>query len=146
MKKGDLKWWKKKYWKEFSIYIRRRDKGICFTCDKVLPDYYDRYGNLLKGWKSGQAGHFITAKSCGLALYFHEQNVHCQCYYCNINLSGNWVEYERKIIEVYGKKVCEELKWLKWNSKVKYTTSDYEDMFEKLKDKTKGLDKKRGVA
>lgn len=140
MKRNTITYWKKKYWKLFSVYIRRRDKGVCFTCDKSLPDYYDRKGKLLPGWKSGQAGHFITAKSCGLALYFHEQNVHCQCHYCNINLSGNWVEYERKIIEVYGQEMCDELKELKWKGDVIYTVSDYEEMFEDLHDKLVGLD------
>lgn len=140
MIKKTLSWYKKKYWNEFSVYIRRRDSGICFTCQKKLPDYYDRYGNLLAGWKSGEAGHFITAKSCGLALYFHEQNVHCQCHYCNVNLSGNWVEYERRIIEVYGQDVCEELKQLKWTGKVKYTIDDYQRMREELKKKILGLD------
>lgn len=140
MKTHTLPWWKKEYWKCFSIYIRRRDKGVCFTCDKTLPDYYDRHGNLLDGWKSGQAGHFITAASCGLALYFHEQNVHCQCYRCNVNLSGNWLEYERKIIEIYGKEKCEELKQLKWTGKVKYTWEDYSNMIEEIKDRLVGLD------
>lgn len=139
-KKKSLTKLKKEYWKLFSIWIRRRDKGICFSCGKVLPDYYDRYGNLLPGWKSGQAGHFITAKNCGLALYFHEQNVHCQCHYCNINLSGNWLEYEKAIIKKYGQEVCDELKSLKWTGSVKYSVSDYEEMIEDIKDRLSGLD------
>ena len=135
-----LSWWKKEYWELFSIYIRRRDRGVCFTCNKVIPDYYNRKGDLLPGWKAGEAGHFITAKSCGLALYFHEQNVHCQCHYCNINLSGNWLEYERNIIKVYGQEVCDELKQLKWTGNVKYSISDYQEMIEKYQDALVGLD------
>lgn len=122
---------KKELWHIFSVYIRMRDKGVCFTCGKVIPDYYDRFGNLKPGWKSAQAGHFITAKNCGLYLYFHEKNVHCQCYHCNINLSGNWLEYERKIIEKYGQKICDELKESKWTKSVKYSIGDYADMTEK---------------
>jgi len=133
IKKWNLTKWKKETWKEFSRYVRQRDRGICFTCSKVLPDYYDRHGNLLPGWKSGQAGHWITAANCGPELYFHEQNVHCQCHYCNINLSGNWLEYEKKMILTYGKEISEKLKQIKWTSKIKYKIPDYEIMHEKYK-------------
>jgi DNA-directed RNA polymerase subunit N (RpoN/RPB10) len=131
MLKWDLKKAKKECWSVFSRYVRLRDQGVCFTCEKKIPDYYNRQGKLIEGWKSGQAGHWITAASCGLALYFHEKNVHCQCYHCNINLSGNWLEYERKIRSVYGDNVCEELKALKWTGSVKYTVQDYVGMIVK---------------
>ena len=121
---------KKEFWRVFSVYIRMRDRGVCFSCGKEIKDYYDKMGNVKPGWKAAQAGHFITAKSCGLALYFHEQNVHCQCYQCNINLSGNWVEYEKRIIEVYGREICDELKRLKWEGNVKYKVFDYVDKIE----------------
>lgn len=137
MLKWDLKKAKKEFWAIFSRYVRIRDKGVCFTCNKQIPDYYDKKGRLIKGWKAGQAGHWITAKSCGLALYFHEQNVHCQCYHCNINLSGNWLEYERQIIERYGKAVCEELKALKWSGTTKYCVADYVEMIERYSEKIK---------
>lgn len=125
---------KKDLWTVFSQYIRLRDKGVCFTCGKKIPDYYDRNGNLRPGWKAGQAGHFITAKTCGLALYFDEFNVHCQCYHCNINLSGNWVEYEKAIIRKYGKEKCEELKRMKDESPVKWKPEYFKDniMYYKL--------------
>lgn len=117
-----------------------RDTGVCFTCGKKLPDYYDRYGNLLPGWKSGQAGHFITAANCGPELYFHEQNVHCQCHHCNVNLSGNWLEYERRIIATYGQDTLEHLKSLKYTSKVRYKVHDYVDMIEKYQEKINELE------
>ena len=132
--------WKKEFWRVFSIFIRMRDKGVCVTCQKKLPDYYDRYGNLLPGWKSGQAGHFITAKNCGLALYFHEKNVHCQCHHCNINLSGNWLEYEKAIIRKYGQEVCDDLKDLKWSGDVKYSKQDYEDLIAEYEDNIAGIE------
>jgi DNA-directed RNA polymerase subunit N (RpoN/RPB10) len=125
MLKWNLKKAKKECWAVFSKYVRLRDGGVCFTCGKKIPDYYDRHGNLVPGWKAGQAGHWITAKNCGLALYFHEKNVHCQCYHCNINLSGNWLEYERKIKAVYGQPVCDQLKEMKWTADVKYSVGDY---------------------
>ncbi len=144
MEKWNLSKLKKEFWRIFSIYVRMKGTGVCFSCGKIIPDYYDRYGNLLPGWKAAHAGHFITAKSCGLALYFHEQNVHSQCYHCNINLSGNWVEYERKIIEVYGQDVCDKLKELKWSGDVKYSKVDYMDKIEEYADKIIGLSMTEG--
>lgn len=127
---------KKDLWEPFSKFIRIRDQGVCITCGKVIPDYYDRHGNLLPGWKSAHAGHFITAKNCGIKLYFHEQNVHAQCYHCNINLSGNWVEYEKAIIKKYGKEKCEELKQMKYENN-KWTRADYEEKINYYKTKLK---------
>ncbi len=140
MKEKTLPKLKKALWKIFSIFIRMRDKGVCFSCGKVISDYYDRHGNLLPGWKAGQAGHFITAKNCGLALYFHEQNVHCQCHRCNINLSGNWVEYERNIIKVYGQEVCDDLKELQWKGNTKFSKEDYKEKIEHYNDAVAGLE------
>lgn len=128
---------KKELWSVFSIFIRQRDKGVCFTCGKVLPNFYDRHGNLLDGWKSAHAGHFVTAKTCPPPLYFDERNVNCQCYHCNINLSGNWVEYEKAIIRKYGEKVCQTLKQMKYVN-AKWSRSDYEEKIEYYKQKNKG--------
>lgn len=89
---------KKDLWKVFSKFIRTRDKNICFTCDRYAEG-------------SGMhAGHFITGATCPPELYFDELNIHAQCYHCNINLSGNWVEYDRRMIKKYGKKVVDKLK------------------------------------
>lgn len=84
---------KKDLWKVFSLYIRRRDKGICFICGKKCEG---------KGY---HASHFIPKSVGGLALYFHEDNVHGCCYNCNINLGGNLYLYGQKL----GQKKCDEL-------------------------------------
>jgi hypothetical protein len=89
---------KKKLWKLFSKYIRERDKYTCFTCGKIADG-------------SGMhAGHFITGATCPTELYFSETNVHAQCYHCNINLSGNWVIYEQKMLTKYGLETIDTLK------------------------------------
>ena len=59
-------------------------------------------------------------------------------------MGGARVEYERKIIAVYGQEVCDELKQLKWTGKVKYTEDDYQTMIDELKDKLVGLDLRDG--
>jgi hypothetical protein len=96
---------KKTLWKVFSIFIRQRDKGECFTCP-AKP-----------GWKYGDAGHFIPKSVGGLALYFHEDNVHFQCKRCNMPpLCGNQYVYGKKL----GEEKVAELEALK-----NITTKDY---------------------
>lgn len=82
---------KKKLWKLVSEYVRRRDKGICFTCGRR------------KEWKWQQCGHYRTGATCKAYLFFDERNLNCQCFRCNINLSGNWREYQRRMHLKYGK-------------------------------------------
>lgn len=84
----------KKLWKLFSLYIRERDNYVCFTCDK-------------KTWPA-QAGHYRTGATCKKYLFYDERNVHCQCYHCNINLSGNWYEYQRRMHLKYGVEIDHE--------------------------------------
>ena len=84
---------KRKLWKEFSKYIRERDKGICFTCGRKCEG---------SGY---HAGHFIPKSVGGIALYFNEDNVHGQCYNCNINLGGNQYEYGQRL----GKEMVDKL-------------------------------------
>lgn len=101
---------KKKLWTVFSLYIRKRDKNICFICGK-------------KAEGSGyHAGHFISKAIGGLDLYFHEDNVHGCCYNCNINLGGNLYLYGKKL----GDEKCDELYKLK-NNITKWTEQDYLD-------------------
>lgn len=87
-KKGGKVKLHKTLWGLFSKFIRQRDNYTCFTCGaKQFPS---------------QAGHYRTGATCGKYLYYDERNVHCQCYHCNINLSGNWYAYQRKMHEIYG--------------------------------------------
>jgi len=119
---------KKKLWKLFSEYIRRRDKGICFTC------------HLTKHYKQMQAGHFISKAVGGIGLYFHEKNVHCQCYRCNINLGGNGAVYAKRIIEIYGVGTFEKLFYIKNQCLCKWTPEIYESKIKYYKAKLKEMD------
>lgn len=108
MKKQKLSSLKKKLWKVFSEYIRNRDKWTCYTCGR-------------KATGSGlHAGHFIPKSVGGLTLYFHEDNVHAQCYNCNINLSGNQYEYGQRL----GEEKVKELYALKHKA-IQWTVNDY---------------------
>ena len=97
MKKKTPAQLKKELWKIFSKYIRQRDKGICFICERKCEG---------SGY---HAGHFIPKSVGGLALYFHEDNVHGCCYNCNINLGGNLYLYGKRL----GEEKCQELYELK---------------------------------
>lgn len=108
---------KKDLWKHFALYIRTRDKGICFTCGRQAEG---------SGY---HAGHFIPKSVGGLALYFHEENVRGQCYNCNINLGGNQYEYGQRL----GKKKVNELIKLKMLT-TKWTTQDYLDKINYYKE------------
>lgn len=124
---------KKKFWTLFSIYIRMRDGlettgstewALCITCDK-------RYH-----FKLLQAGHFVAGRHS--SNLFSERGTHAQCFNCNINLKGNTLEYRRKIIELYGKGVDEELEEISRQT-YKYTIPEIEDMMETYKLKIKEL-------
>ncbi len=80
---------KEKAWKAFSLYIRTRDKFTCYTCGKNL-----------KGSRTLHAGHFISRTHA--SVLFDEINVHAQCMYCNMFLSGNTGIYADNLIRDYG--------------------------------------------
>ena len=86
---------KKALWKEFTLYIKYQyadgNYCRCFTCDAVMEI----------GTSNCQGGHFINKKACPVH-YFNEDNVRPQCYRCNINLSGNTVEFRIRLIEEIG--------------------------------------------
>jgi hypothetical protein len=89
-----LKSLRKKAWDLQSEYIRRSEKGICFTCGKK------RY------WKQQQAGHYIH-KDC---LDFDPINIHCQCVRCNCWWNGNLGIYSERLIAEYGEEAIAELR------------------------------------
>jgi len=93
---------KKRLWSLVSKYIRTKasdDFGYvtCVTC------------GVKRFWNDGiDAGHFIP-KSRGDAIYFVEENIHCQCKRCNLMEGGNFEHYYPFMIATYGKEKVEEL-------------------------------------
>lgn len=53
--------------KWFSIFIRKRDNGVCYTC-----------GNK-RDWKEQNCGHYVLRQYYDTR--WNEQNCHCQCVY-----------------------------------------------------------------
>ena len=127
---------KKDVWVVFSRYIRMRDCllttgctswGLCITCSK-------RYH-----FKLLQAGHFISGRHN--SNLFSEKGTHAQCYNCNLNLKGNTLIYRRKIIELYGKGVDEDLEEIDKQIK-KFTIPDLKELEASLLEKLKILEGK----
>ena len=131
---------KKSLWDTyFSPYIRMRDGlettgstewALCFTCGK-------RYH-----FKLIQAGHFIAGRHA--SNLFSERGVHAQCYNCNINLSGNTLEYRRKLIEKYGEGVDLELEEIDRQVR-KFSIPELEEMKEVYKQKIAELKEQNKV-
>jgi hypothetical protein len=117
---------KKKLWKVFSEYIRKRDKGVCYTCGRYATG---------SGY---HAGHFISKSICPVSLYFSEENTHGQCFRCNIHLSGNWPNYLDRMITEYGQERVDELLAQRHQTE-KWTPADYEEKIEYYKQKLKEL-------
>lgn len=105
-----------KAWKLCSEYIRRRDKGICFTCGNKKP------------WKMQQAGHFIHGKTT--PIYFNEYNISSQCVRCNKWLHGNLGIYGVKLIKKYGQKKVDEL-MAKKDTLHYYTIKELKEIIDK---------------
>ena len=107
---------KDKAWKNFSLYIRARDKH-CVTCPMG---------------KSEQAGHFIDGRHN--AVLFSERGVHGQCYHCNVGLKGNKLEYWLFMERTYGRKVIDQL-IRESKQTIQYKTHDYERIAQEYKEK-----------
>lgn len=108
-------------WSQFSEYIRRRDKGKCYTCERVDDWKHKRF-----------AGHFIDRSIGGFKLYYDPQNVHAQCYYCNDRLSGNKAKYALHLIRDYGPDIIEKLHSRQYPV-IKVQPSDIEELKERVK-------------
>ena len=74
----------------FNAYVRHRDRDLpCISCDSIgehdgLGGYWD-------------AGHY-RSRGAAKHLSFHLHNCHKQCHKCNRYLSGNIVEYRKRLI------------------------------------------------
>lgn len=90
-----------------------------------------------KHWREMQAGHMVP-KATGNVLYFDETNVHCQCYYCNINLGGNGAVYASNFIKQYGKRKFDALMKKRHEEKI-YTIENYQSLIKKYQSKVNKL-------
>jgi len=83
--------------KSFQKWIRLRDKDLpCISCGNILTD----------DWAGG---HYFPAGIYS-GLMFDERNCHKQCNtHCNKHLSGNLLEYRKRLVIRYGLEFVEKL-------------------------------------
>ena len=115
MKKESNTALKKKLDSIFSLYIRHRDNGVCYTC------------GIQKMPSEMQAGHYVS-RAC-LPLRWDEDNVKCQCPGCNIYKHGDIITYREKLVKELGEEAVERLE-LRRHETVKLTSEWYHDMID----------------
>ena len=114
----------KKLDKVVSEYVRRLEKGVCYTCGNVKP------------WKYQEAGHYKGRTSMGTRFFL--KDIHCQCKICNQWMGGNLKVYKTKLIEQYGPGIIEELDRKSSQIKV-FDIGELQDLIKEYKDKIKKL-------
>lgn len=113
-----LKLLRKKAWNLESEYVRRSEKGICYTCGR-----HNR-------WQDTNCGHYIH----GNWMDFILMNLHCQCVSCNHYKSGNSALYAERMIAEYGEQAVAELRIFsqkKENKDKKYNIFELEEIINK---------------
>lgn len=106
--------------KVFSEYIRKRDKGVCYTCGTKRP------------WKEMQAGHFVSRSHN--SLRFSEINVRCQDAACNIFKYGNMPIFAQKLLAELGEKGFNDLIAEGKKSK-QFTHQELDQLIDRYKEK-----------
>ena len=117
-----LKTLHQKAWDLQSEYIRRIERGICYTCGKM------------DDWKEMDAGHCVHGNSVDFADF----NIHCQCSRCNRWLHGNPEIYIGKVIKNYGLKEYEKILKQKQNGH-KFKVKELEQIILKYRELLKLL-------
>lgn len=79
----------------FSLWIRNRDRGVCYTCGVQKPI------------KQMQNGHYISRSHSNTR--YDELNCHCQCVACNVFKHGNMDAYAFNLMEEFGGGILQEL-------------------------------------
>jgi hypothetical protein len=104
-------------------YIRQRDKNEpCISC-----------GNKINGVE--HASHYLSSGGHS-NVRFHEDNIWKSCYKCNVMLSGNQLEYRKRLIQKIG---IERVEWLENNGSIvkKWSVDELKEIIKKYKELTK---------
>lgn len=110
--------------KTVNTFIRMRDGKNCISCGKSGDT---------GAW---HAGHF-KAQGGNSALRFDENNIHVQCYRCNVELSSNQSGYRPALIEKIGIDEVIRLETTK-NTKL-WTVDELKDIIKTYKQKIKDI-------
>ena len=110
--------------KTVNTFIRMRDGKYCISCGKSGDT---------GAW---HAGHF-KAQGGNSALRFDENNIHVQCYRCNVELSSNQSGYRPALIEKIGLDEVIRLETTK-NTKL-WKVEELQDIIKTYKQKIKQI-------
>jgi len=103
----------------FNKWIRETKEPTCISC-----------GTDLRGRKY-DAGHYRSVGSCP-ELRFEPFNVYPQCVHCNQYLSGNLIEYRKRLVKKIG---LDKVEWLESDHQPKkYTVDQIKDLKKYYKD------------
>lgn len=118
--------WLKEAQAAVNAYVRQRDSGRgCVSCDKPDDGSHQRH-----------ASHYRSVKACS-ALRFNPRNIHSSCAQCNTHLSGNLIEYRRRLVERFGQ---DEVEWLEsQNGIVRYTIEQLKQIRDEYRKKRREL-------
>jgi 5-methylcytosine-specific restriction endonuclease McrA len=111
----------------FNKYIRERDKTQpCISCGKTINGVR-------------HASHYLSSGGHSNVRY-NEDNVWVSCYKCNVMLSGNQIEYRKRLINKIG---SDRVEWLEKNGSLikKWTRIELIELIKKYKEKIKQLEK-----
>ena len=105
-------------------YIRLRDADQpCISCGKHHQGQY-------------HAGHYLSVGSHP-ELRFDERNIYKQCAPCNNHLSGNLINYRKRLVELKGQELVD---WLEGpHEPLKLTIDDCKALINMFKTKIKEL-------
>jgi len=123
---------KKQLWNLFAEYIKLRASSDgeycrCFTCGKSLKI----------GTQGCNAGHYLP-KGAYPGLYFHEMNVHPQCYSCNGPKQGNQIVFRENLISKYSEDMVMALESAR-HEPSGWVRTDYMEKIEHYKEKIRTL-------
>ena len=119
-----LRDWKKDVQTWCNKYIRLRDADQpCISCGKHHQGQY-------------HAGHYLSVGSHP-ELRFDERNIYKQCAPCNNHLSGNLINYRKRLVELKGQELVD---WLEGpHEPLKLTIDDCKVLINMFKTKIKEL-------
>lgn len=102
----------------FSQFIRKRDKGRCFTCGVIKP------------WKEMQCGHYVPRGNH--STRFDEINCNAQCENCNVYHEGQTKLYREALIKMHGKAAILALEARKYEIR-QYTSQELRELIKAYK-------------
>jgi len=109
---------------EFNRYIRERDKNQgCISCGR-------------NNGSKANAGHYRSVGAFP-ELRYCEDNCYLQCEHCNTYLSGNLIEYRKRLVQRVG---IEKVEWLEGpHGQLKLTIEELKQIRDKYRVMAKSL-------